>query len=372
MAQSSVRRRLLNWLLGPVAPAYFDGHNAYSLAASSRADRWVAATQLPACLVLSRTCYQEETRTFPALDLDELKVILKLEYPDLSSVRYRIVRSELEVSRRHVTVWRLKPHLNLAARVWIPETYLLAESLQKNQILKYESGVDDLQTFWLGHSPRGGVSTPVTPAIHNARLFAMGAALPELAEAPYLDSRALAGALINSLQELPVKEWLNFLPHLNIRDLLPKLAVRLAPLMITLSVYLGLSSAYLIWQKQTLNEHLGAVTGDVAKLLDSRTRYENSIASLTEMSEWLNRQSPFSSAWLVLRPLLDSVRIEILRTEYSRIVISGTAPRATEVLERLSADPRVKDARFDEATSQSGNRDYFTISFVLNNNGVGQ
>ena len=369
MQTKSAGYRILQWLRGPLAPGYFDGAQAYDLVKSAENNTWVPTPELPFWLILSRACYTEQTRSFPAIELQDLKAVLKLEYGNDPAVRYLIVDAEPDVSRRFVIVWRLRPELALGSRIWIPETLALSLGLSDNSVVRYQSRVVATQDFWLAKSSRGLVSTPVSLGINSASAFAMGASLPEPEKVEILSSTELPQVMLKGLRGFTVAHMLSLLPNLDARAILPKVALGLAPLAVILMVYLGVSSAYLAWQKSRLEVNLGAVNGDVVQILDARTRYESAAESLTEMSAWLNQQSPAANAWLVLRPLLDTVRVESFRREYNRIVIAGTAPRATDVLERLSADPRIFDARFDEPTSQSGNRDYFIISFRVNRDG---
>ena len=369
MEIKSAGYKMLRWLRGPLAPAYFDGAQAYDLIKSAEGEDWVPTPELPFWLVLSRACYTEQTRSFPAIELNDLKAVLKLEYGADPSVRYLIVDAEPDVSRRFVMVWRLRSELDLGSRIWIPETLALSLGLSDNAVARYQSKVGATQDYWLAKSARGLVSTPVSLGINSASAFAVGASLPEPQAVESLSSRELPRALVRGLAGFKAAHVLSLLPAIDVRTMLPRVALGLAPLALMLVGYLGVSSAYLAWQKDRLEADLGAVNGDVVQILDARTRYESAAESLTEMSAWLKQQSPAADAWLVLRPLLDTVRVESFRREYNRIVIAGTAPRATEVLERLSADTRVVDARFDEPTSQSGNRDYFIISFRVNRDG---
>lgn len=367
MTKTKFRFSLWQLARGPLMPCYLTDKGVYPLAFDGNKISPERLEELTWIVIVHRAAYSETIRAFPAIERSELDALLALELGNDPFTRYAIslVDQSNDATRSYVTVWQLNADIDLKGRLWIPETAAIASGLEVGSIARYTSFTSDQQQVWLARSTRGVVSTPRSSRIDTVSSFAIGASLPVPSEEQVITAEALPLTINEGLRRLTPKQWLDFMPRVEWSQILSTTLLKLIPLALLLTIYLGVSSAYLGWSNARLEERLGGANSDVSAILEERSRYERNLQSLEALNEWLDGQYAAAEVWRVISPLLETVQFEAVRREYRRVVITGTAPKATDVLEALVAHPDVIDARFDQATSQRSNRDSFVISFMV-------
>lgn len=356
---------------GPLMPCYLTSKGAYSLAFNVDLNDPELLDEPSWIVVVHRGGYSETIRTFPAIERADLDALLALELGNDPRVRYTVasVEQSIDAARSYVTVWQLNVDIDLQGRIWIPESAAIANSMAEGVIAQYVSNAPDQQQVWLARSARGVVSTPCSDRIDSIVAFAIGAALPVTTDEVLITAQELPSKLAEGLKRFSLRQWFDFMPKPDWSQVLRGTLVKSIPFVLLLTAYLGASSAFLWWSNERLEARLGGANTDVSEILDQRSRYEDHLKSLGALDEWLQGQYPAAEVWRVMSPFFDTVRFEAIRREHRRVVVTGTATKATDVLEALVANPDVLDARFDQATSQQGNRDYFVISFIVSSEG---
>jgi hypothetical protein len=352
---------------GPLMPCYLTDTGLYRLAFETGLTGSAPLDEPSWIVVVHRGGYSETIRAFPAIERADLDALLALELGNDARIRYSVslVDQSIDATRSYVTVWQLNADIDLKGRLWIPETAAIATGLEVGSIARYTSFTSDQQQIWLARSARGVVSTPRSSRIDTVSSFAIGASLPVPAAEHVMTTEELPLRIADGLGRFTPKQWLDFMPRVNWSQVLQTTLIKSIPLALVLAAYLGASSVYLWWSNSQLEARLGGANTDVSEILEERSRYESNLDSLVALHEWLEGQYPAADVWRVISPLLETVQFEAVRREYRRVVITGTAPKATDVLEALVAHPDVIDARFDQATSQRSNRDSFVISFMV-------
>jgi hypothetical protein len=340
----------------------------------------------PQALIIGRDYYQEQLLSLPIDDKSELAKLLKLQYAQPEYCYQVIRRAE---GKSLVNLWQYATDLP-AAKLFIPESYLLSQALQPNQVL-VQSPLHPLGKIQFVATPyQGCASAFKSTVVSSPLLFSAGTGI-NLQDIVHSASPELAGRLINGLMSCPSLKLADFISTTKTKLPGSELRALLLPAAAILSVYLGLTSAWLAWQQNSLETQIAAEKSQLRQALSLQDDFNRQQNKLSNLVTFFAQQQPNALVMLTLASLIEDAQIDVLRFVDGRFILLGKtnqAPkdseaeantaesddsnkdkpiyRATEFLEKLISLPNVTDARFDAAVRRSNNYENFTVSFLLN------
>ncbi|NQZ82660.1 MAG: hypothetical protein HRT52_16750 [Colwellia sp.] len=377
----------------------------------------------PYLLIIAKPYYQEQLKNYPIENKKELKKLLALEFSQTQFI-YNIIPSNTSLGDKHndaqsrVNIWQLdKNDLKAkipSVKVILPESFLLALTLDNNQILQQDclSPSDDLSNkkqnqpqsqtkkLFVAAANKATVSALNSPLINNFERFCHSLGLSydvkenSVAESSvYQESTAeqLSERLINGLSKCPLSLSTNFLVQETKKKDTPIVKAIALPIVAVFTIYLGITSAWLYWQQQSLMSEVAAQKTDVNQALQIQEQfiaYQQQFALLDDFS---NQQQARSLFWIIWSELIEDAQISTIRYINNRYVLIGKTNKvakvkdedkdnvvadptekpasiifkATAYLEKLIQQPGVIDAKFDSSVRISKTHESFTISFLI-------
>ena len=369
--------------------AYYTQGQLYRFAYGSQGPTLLPAEQgfKPQIVILGRDQYQEQLLSYPIDNKKALSKLLKLQYPQADNPCLLVSQAE---GHSQVNLWQYQPNLP-DARVFIPESYLLSQALELNQILVQDPVHGQGKTLFVASQHKGSVSALKNTLLGSPVLFSAAMGINVQHTLHSKDSE-LAARLISGLLACPSLQLSTFIKSVRAAEQGIRFKTLGLPVVALLSLYLALSSAWLGWQQQSLQAQIAAEKQQLSQALslqDDFIRQQDKLASLVA---FFQQQQPNSLALLTLARLIEDAQIDVLRFNGGRFIILGKtnqAPkdsepeavelagseegqsaekpiyRATEFLEKLIGLPNVSDAKFDAAVRKSNKYENFTVSFVL-------
>ena len=341
-----------------------------------------------AVLIVSRAFYKEQAKEYPIANKAELKKLLKLELSDQGQSYFHHWTSQGEKSQ--VNIWQFDKSVPNTTIV-LPETLLFALTADEHQITVI-SDKNNADYLYISRLAETVLSLPASSLINSCQRFSAAVGVAQLKSARFI-SNSLAGFLepedcareksivetkksalskaaftdelahgikklslpiIGSFVQLPKNE--------NRLQLLKNIAI---PWFFALSLYLALSSVYLLAKQDELQQQLSSQSEEVSKALDEQTLFDQQQSQYSAIKKFLVTRRNKSPLWLVIPDLFPQAQFSNIRVVADRFVLRGSTLKATNLLELLSKNPQVIDAKFDFPTRKQRNRDNFVISFTL-------
>jgi len=370
----------------------------------------------PQLLIVAREYYQEQLSSYPITEKKELKKLLALELSQvngsqsgaspsakLSHVVSQIVSQNESTSQ--VNSWKFRSNLPVAKMV-IPESFLLAQLLTVNQLIEQETL--DKQKLYITRLNDGVVSAYKHSLINSPERFcnSVGLSLPvpntnEVTDTQVLASSAndFAMSLIDGVVKAPIKLLAKFVKRQSSTENMPIIKTVALPIVVILTAYLALSSAWLYWQQSSLEQQIAEQKNEINQALGEQDQYNVNLSKLAILNEFLVAQQAKSLLWLVLANVIEDAQIRTLRYSKGRYILIGRTHekpdknnvnreadsksdesdttqesaaiyKATDFLEKLIQQKGVVDAKFDSAVRRSKRYESFTVSFVLSTNDI--
>jgi len=320
----------------------------------------------PLLLIVSRAFYTEQAKSFPIDNKAELNKLLALQYPTENNYHTHSWGSENGQSQ--VNIWQFDQQLP-AASLCLPETLLLALSAQEQQVLSLVKETNDNEnnkpTLFIGRLGKVIHSLVPTVVINSAQRFIMSIGIPPTDDNVEISADSLPTQLGNGIKKLSLPLISNFIQRGQKADNLQRLKNITAPLLLVLSIYLALSSGYLLFKKFNLQQQLDQNSSEVSQALDIQQLLDKNQTRYLALNDFLASQQNRSPLWLIMVDIFPEAQFTNIRFENERYVLRGSAKQATDVLELFNDNARVLEAKFDFPTRKSRNRDNFVISFKL-------
>lgn len=379
----------------------------------------------PHLLIIAKPYYQEQLKNYPIENKKELKKLLALEFSQTKFI-YNIIPADTSLDDKHndaqsrVNIWQLDKN-DLKAKipslkVILPESFLLALTLDNNQILQQDCLIpsDDLSNekqeqkqpqikakkLFVGAANNATVSALNSPLVNNFERFCHSLGLSydvkenSLAESSvYQESTAeqLAERLINGLSKCPLSLFTNFFVQETAKKDTPIIKAIALPIVAVFTIYLGVTSAWLYWQQQSLMSEVAAQKMDVNQALQIQEQFIAYQQQFVLLDDFSNQQQARSLFWIIWSELIEDAQISTIRYINNRYVLIGktnkvakvkdedkekvaadptikpasTIFKATAYLEKLIQQPGVIDAKFDSSVRISKRNESFTISFLI-------
>ena len=325
-------------------------------------------------LILSREHYFETSKEYPIANKRDLKQALQFDdnKAPFKGVTLQYIERINEQTHR-VTFWVINPKTfdKLALKPWLilPESYLLAKALNENINLATIECLD--KTLFISQTGQGifsGVKSPQTPTVESFA-FATGSPISPNGEQYYsANATEFITLLTAGITSLNVTSFSGFLVNLhNVNR--SNYPWKQAGVMfcVVLASYLVLSSGWLVFKQQWLEQQLVSQKEQVNQALTVQKNYQQQLQWQQVLTEPLSHTFPYWDTWpVVLDAIAVGVELKAIHYQNSNIVLHGTtdaAIKATDVLAKLSESPYVVSARFSQPVRKNRSEEDFVISF---------
>lgn len=309
--------------------------------------------------VIGREHYVESRKRYPILNRADLGRVIEVEKRGREGLFSRI--GPVIDSSREVQFFCFSETLKARsprAVFWVPESLVLALSLSDEGVATVRRG-----QFCYFISSRG--RTQISGGgIVSPTLFRMAAGIPLSGLESTLDDEGVLSILRRFIFRIKLEDWWNFRGpdfHRLFRDLWrPVIAIT----SVIFLAYLSLASAYLsagVAVRQLQIDRLGS---EVAPLLEAQRRIDFLSSERATMRQVVESRTEVWPMWEIAAEVWAAGgAINSLTFRSGDVVITGTAPSAIKILERVAAKKTVAWAKFDSGVRQAAQEQVFSIRF---------
>lgn len=319
------------------------------------------STFCPKIWVVARHCYREELRRFPLDSAKEVKNLLALD-PDTEQAKViTYTHSEEKVS---ANLWWL-PELPGSPWWVIPETALSAAQLapQQAQLL-----CGPHKASYIARTQYGLVSLNQEGMINSSDAFYLAAGISPQQADQEIDKSSHAKHLVNALAQFMPQQGRAFFRQQPLKSALKAHLPSVLSLSLVMVVgYFALSSSYLLWQQRTYQAYLEQQSAQLRQAMQLQQQADKLRQQLEQHQAFAQQLSLKTPLWSAIEPILPLGQLQTIIYRDGRFRLQGEAGQATEVLQTLSRQPNVHDARFEGPTRRQRQRERYQISFLLSN-----
>ena len=358
---------VINLLLGRTA-VYTDALRGVEQVKSSGSFGYSA--KLPSsidCLILGKEHYSESCQSYPIQSAKEVRNILSLEAQNSEQLLMYVIGPYTD-GKRSVVTWRIEPQVleehHLTPMFIIPESALLLANGLDKLISVERAG----RTFWFSRRQDQYICAEKKGLIANEMMFLASAGLSEQIEQLSLDSNDYLGHIFAQLPQVLFSQWQGLkvkskgLGEIDWMSHFKYSGVAGAALVIG---YLGLSSLYLNVRLESVkgqSSELAEQTRDVFALQSDFNRLQEQLEGFSTVA---NVQYSSNVVWRLVGPLAkQGVKLErIMMLPDGLFILNMEAKSAVEVLNFISKDDGVTEAKFRGETNSSNGKEQFAVSF---------
>ena len=316
------------------------------------------AVEHPKVLIVGRGYYTEKTVTYPIDNKKDLKKLIALELS--ATPRSKSQLWPATEGQAKVNYWQFQEGLPDAAMT-VPESLLLGNLIAPQEVLAVEGRHQMFVTRFNDslHSAKiGGL-------LSSLERFCLSIGMATETSVRQVTESDFADALAMGFKETPLAVLSGMLSLPEVREPLSLVKRVAIPFVGVLTVYLLASSGYISYRQSQLQTLLEQQNQEVAGALDLQQQLDRQMARYRALDGFLQLQRPSSPLWLVLGDLFPYANLTNVRIVDGRVVVRGNAPKATELLEKVSSSPFAVNAKFDYPTQKRRGRDQFVLSFEL-------
>jgi hypothetical protein len=316
----------------------------------------------PSIIIVARKHYQEKVSSYPVENKRELTKLLTLQYNEQENVYYHI--NPTAEGKSTVNSWHFE-HQVPSAYIIIPETVLLTADSENNQIviLSREKRLFAVRSNGLVQSSQQ------TAVINASQRFAESTGLPfnhaKIIKDKIIKPDDFVSQLLIGTQQLAFRRLIACFRPLKIKQ--PSLLAKkiMIPFFSLTTIYIVLSSSYLLYQDNTLQSQLAAQKSQVSESLNQQQLFDNNIEYYLALTDFLKEKQSRSPIWLVLMDIFPQAQFTNIQLQKNRYILRGKTAKATDLLETISNNVNVVEAKFDSPSRSTKDHDLFVISFLL-------
>ncbi len=323
------------------------------------------AAAAPLVVLLGREHYTERRKVYPIPGFTDLQRVLRLELGP--SAEARAVIGPVRDDKRVVSFYDIDTATarQLVGAAWvIPESLVVASTLGEDGVALADR--DGLAYFVAG----SGESLPASGTLRSPDMFALAVGLPSVGNAQRLEVSALRDHIWLGLGRMPASAWFGLY-----RSPLSALVVPWRRVGLTAAAclfgYLFIASAWLGIVNRMRTAELQQLGPEVQTLLAARSQLERFTSERKGMRAAIDASPPTYPVWQVVSLALErGAQLTGLSLTGRELTLRGNAPSATDVLEALTKDPQLSNARFTLPVQRlNGNVEEFSLSVTLTGEG---
>tara|TARA_R110002167_G_scaffold366448_1_gene597398 strand:- start:20676 stop:21755 length:1080 start_codon:yes stop_codon:yes gene_type:complete len=313
-------------------------------------------------VIVARNCYHEKSETYPIDNKRELNNLLRLEYAQSDNSLYYIWG--MNNGQNEVNIWQFNDDVP-ATFLRLPETFLFSKVLIQNQIIEIKPQHSIKDSVYISRNGKLIYSANKSDIIDSPQRFSLSVGCARVESDFIIQPKQFTQTLASALMKQSPGALTNFIKLPRAKSRFKLLANIILPLFITVSSYLALSSAYLSYKHNDLQEKLANQSEEISLALKEQDVFEQYFARYGELTKFFASQGNVSPFWFIIADVFPQVHFSNIRFVDNRYVLKGSTDNAVGLLEKISKDRRVKGAQFDYPTTKNRNKDVFVISFIL-------
>ncbi len=314
--------------------------------------------------VVERHCYREIEKTYPIERLADLKDVLAQQYAGEHCSH--VISESTEHQRRVVTFVYQKSLKSQLPRfcVLLPESLVLAAAYaghHKKALIQSEDG------SWFLYVRGDKFSSQTASALcPDMDRFAMVHGVPDTIPHESVSATAKIDLLMSGLAKIPPPLYLNFITIQNQASKpVPWKLIGAAAFSVLLA-YFTTVTLYLQFVKNGAEQKLQQISSETTKLLKTQRQQEQLLEQLTATQALLSQQQFSSRTWSIAFYFLENdVKISSLLWAEGTLTVQGAVPDAVNLLQRVTALPYVRQAKFSESTRRERDLDNFSMAIVF-------
>ena len=324
-------------------------------------------------LILSREHYFETSKIYPIANKRELKQAIHFDDekgPFDGLTLHHIER--IDEQNHRVTFWVVEPNIlekyRLTPWLILPESFILAHALKDGVELASIERIN--KKLFISKTGLGVFSGVQSSQIQDLESFAFSTGSPLHEDGGnYFTRHEFIGFLAKGLSSLNVSKLQGFFTlnanKLSLNSFPWKVSAVLS--VSVFSVYLSLSSLWLIYKEHQLTNEIKAQQSQVNEALTLQRAFQQELQWQKLLFTPTQNISPHWDTWKIL---LEAVNVgaQFKNLEFKNKIVTfhGTADesvKATDILAKLSDNPKVQSASFSQPVRKYRGKEDFVISF---------
>jgi len=316
----------------------------------------------PKLLIVSAKYYQEKQLSFPVDSRKELKKLLKLQF---NKSEIALIQSQ-DDNQSAVNTWTFNNEVfRIAPKAWfiLPESILLANTCANGEVLTV-----------LDKNEQQSYITTFNNIIHSAKQSALinnvdnfaissGIAVNQQYTLSYADK---AQALAVNITGISIDKLLAFVRKPAPKNLKLITMQLIAPSIAAISLYLILTSIYIVTKSAWLNSELNEQSEQVTELFTLQSSVDTKYLSYQKLTKFWQNKKNIAGLWQVVAPMFAEASIQNITLRERRFFIKGRTSSASQLLELIANNPNVTNAKFEAPVRQDRSLERFYISLELN------
>lgn len=339
--------------------------NASSMAIEQDKLQLVKTDKPNKIIIVARFHYREKWQTYPAINLNELKSILKLQQQGLGFKSIQRVIENKEQDGFDVKTITFKETLTPIFTenvVLIPETELFLDRFRSKDRLIAELNTPNGTLYW-SYSSNKINSAYQKGLLNNINSFVQSVGLPIDNTIEKVSEEGFPTLLIELINNTPINRLvdiasINLTKFSNTRQLH---LLYLGPLTVA-TLFLILSNGYFYLDKSLLKSDIESTQKSTYELLAKKQKIDKIEQNINIINQEFKEIEKTHELWFLISVAI-SQNMEVTQFERSDkgIVIKGRADKATDILTEFNKTPGVSGATFVGTVNTSRGKDLFSI-----------
>jgi len=307
--------------------------------------------------IVSRKHYQESSEVIPVIGRAEINKALALKKDSGSLAFYQIRQTDNHNS--YVNYWKYTK-ADLKGTILLPETLLLgSKDLNKNVIHVKQHN----KSIYVTEFNKQIFSAQKSLILSSSKQFLMSIGAPPKSE--LVVETEYPTVLASGLRKSFFSAVFTFMPSISFTRIFEVLKPSFLLISGALSLYLLISSGYLLVKSQLLERDIESLSSTANTAIANRNSFEQKNKQLAVFNERLAAINSVSKFWLAIEATFSLARYSNIRFIDGRFVLRGKTEKATQIIDMLTTSSYVKDVKFDNPVRKQRNEESFVISFIL-------
>lgn len=319
--------------------------------------------------IIARSAYREFEKTYPIENRSDLKAVLDQQFEGQDCI-HQIQKTANHQSLVKTFVFDSQLMQSLPAFcVLLPESLVLHAALQQKHCKV--ALVDQAYTWFLYVRAEHFSSQLASRLCSDLNTFSMVNGVPQEIEELNISPGAKPALLLQGLKSLSPALLLNFVRYKRPQGkALPWRAIGITAFVVLLG-YFSASTLYLNWTATSAAQAIAGFGPDVDQVMAQKQQFEDLKTKLDKTQQLLAQQKSSLPVWSLLLHLLQSgANISAFQWQNGQLVVQGTTPVATALVEAITKLPYVSKAAFSEATRRERELDSFSIKIEFRQEAV--
>ena len=312
----------------------------------------------PKILFVGSNQLHEKVLSFPIDDRKEIDKLLKLQ---LGNNEIGVIQN-IEEGKSQINTWSFNKAVPKSF-IRLPESLVLSSACENGEVILLEG--NNQSVTYLTRFDNVIYSATSHGMVNTSDRFAMSVGL-SLGHPTSIEVSDRANAIVEGIRHLRIKQIFPFMIK-SVKIEPKRLFLNIAiPVIALMSVYLFLTSGYLIFKNSIAEKQLADKKSSISEIFSTQSSIDDHHVIYTKLSEFRNSKNNIAGVWVAVAPLFDKAKLTNITLEENKVFVRGSTLKASELLESLSRDSNVLNAKFETPVRKSKDIEKFNLSFILN------